>query len=171
MKFLLESMTVLGFSSYLVHTRLGKAGQNKQHRQSQGFQVPAPLQAHWVKRLTLCSPIHPKRLVKGCAAGSQSCLKCHPPGSRHVVNSLMKLVQEIGRLTTASEEVKRWGKGKVLGYFSMSAGRVLLVFQKKTSQNYPVLFLKCLTYETQWVQWFLELSQESLEGKKDNFTN
>lgn len=29
MKFLLESMTVLGFSSYLVHTRLGKAGQNK----------------------------------------------------------------------------------------------------------------------------------------------
>lgn len=34
----------------------------------------------------------------------------------------MKLVQEIGRLTTASEEVKRWGKGIGLLFYECWEG-------------------------------------------------
>lgn len=46
----------------------------------------------------------------------------------------MKLVQEIGRLTTASKEGRDGRKDKVLGYFSMNVGRIsfgLFVLEKK----------------------------------------
>lgn len=51
----------------------------------------------------------------------------------------MALVQEIRRLTTANKEGRDGGNAKVLGYFSVSVGRIFLVclFWKKKFLELP----------------------------------